>query len=233
MTDYFTVNGSRLEVAWAGTPRADGVAIVLLHEGLGSVALWRDFPDALAERTGLPVLTYSRAGYGWSDPVTFPRPLTYLDHEAEVILPGMLDAAGIARAVLVSMAAHVFLEEITLAGLEVARDAYENRNLRSRLARWHGANVDCAFYGWNETWLDPAFRDWNMEHRLPHVTAPALIVQGEDDEYGTPAQVEAIAVGVSGPVETWMIPDCGHAPYQDARNAVLDRIAAFALRVIT
>lgn len=253
MTDFLTVDNDHLEYKWWGEPRADGKAIVMLHEGLGCIALWRDVPDLLAKATGLPVFAYTRAGYGPSSPISLPRPHDYLGHESFHVLPRVLDAAGITEADLVghsdggtialmaaaspgiqdrvssivSLAAHVFVEDVTLAGLEDARRAYEETNLRDRLTRYHGDNVDCAFYGWNDTWLDPAFRDWNIEHLLHMVTAPSLIIQGEDDEYATPAQVEAIAAGLSGPVETWMVPGAGHMPHLDTKSDVLDRMAKF------
>ena len=253
MTDFMTIDNDHLECAWWGKPRADGTAIVMLHEGLGCVELWRDIPHLLAEATGLPVFAYTRAGYGRSSPIALPRPMDYLDHESFHILPRVLEAAGIERAALVghsdggtialmaagrpdlkqkvasitSLAAHVFVEDITIAGLDDIRRAFAETNLRARLIRYHGDNVDCAFHGWNDIWLDPAFRDWNIEHLLHMVTAPSMIIQGEDDEYATPAQVEAIAAGLSGPVETWMVPGSGHAPHLDAKTVVLDRMARF------
>ncbi|RMF11987.1 MAG: alpha/beta hydrolase [Alphaproteobacteria bacterium] len=254
MTDFLDANGTRLEYAWWGTPRNDGAAIVLLHEGLGCLDLWREFPEALAAWSGLPVFAYSRAGYGRSDPVPLPRPRSYLHDEARQVLPHVLEAAGIARAVLVghsdggsialiaaasedlkdqicgvvTIAAHVFVEDITVRGVQAARQAFLRGDLRRPLARWHGDNVAIAFHGWNDTWLDPAFGDWNIEELLPRITAPSLVIQGSEDQYGSPAQVAAIAAGVAGPVQTWLVEGAGHAPHQDRTDAMLDRIASFA-----
>jgi len=198
-----------IEQRWWGEPDA-GPTLVLLHEGLGSVAQWRDVPDRLHALTGRPVLAYSRAGYGQSSPVALPRPLTYMHDEAALIphvprpiLIGHSDGASIAiiaaptvqPVALVLIAPHVFVEDVSVAAIAAARDNYPA--LRPRLARYH-ADVDGAFWGWNRAWLDPAFRRWNIEAYLPQITAPTLIVQGDADEYGTLAQVDAIAMQLGG-----------------------------------
>ncbi len=248
---FIKAAGQRLEALWIDGG-ADMPVILMLHEGLGSVSLWRDFPDQVASRTGCPVLVWSRAGYGKSDPVSLPRPLTYMHGEAIEVLPhvvaqldgrphlllGHSDGASIALIHashcpqpglkgLVLMAPHVFVEDISIAGIEAAREAWEQGNLRDRLARHHGPNVECAFLGWNGAWLDPGFRSWNIEEYLPAVTVPCLLVQGRDDEYGTLAQIDAIAGQVSGPAATCVLDDCGHSPQKDQTAAVLDAIQAF------
>jgi pimeloyl-ACP methyl ester carboxylesterase len=231
---------------------------VLLHEGLGCVSLWRDFPARLAEATGLRTLAFSRAGYGASDPEPLPWPVTFMHRQALEVLGPVLDAAGIDDAVLVGhsdgasialvhaggadptgrvrglalLAPHVFCEDLTIRSIEAARDAYEHGDLRERLARHHGASVDNAFRGWNGAWLDPGFRAWSIEEYLPRVRVPVLVIQGEDDEYGTRRQLDAIAAACPGPVETLLLPGCGHSPHRDRPQETLRAIAAFVRRLV-
>lgn len=247
-----TADGKRLEAVWIGPPPDVAPTLVLLHEGLGCVGLWKAFPQRLAIAAGCGALVYSRAGYGGSDPVELPRPLTYMHHEALAVLPEVLDAAGIERAIpvghsdggsialihagevqdprvagLVLMAPHVFNEQLCVDSIAAAREAYATGNLRQGLARYHGDNVDVAFRGWNDTWLDPGFWHWNLEQYLPGVEVPVLLMQGENDEYGTAAQVEAIERQVAGQVTTRWLPACGHAAHRDQPDAVIDATGAF------
>jgi pimeloyl-ACP methyl ester carboxylesterase len=227
---------------------------VLLHEGLGSAGLWGDFPDRLAGRTGSGTLVYSRYGFGRSDPLAEPREATYLDHEALVALPAVLADRGLESPLLVGHsdgatialihaadgrwavrglvleAPHVFVEEVTLRGIERARVAYAGGTLRDRLNPWH-TDVDATFAGWAELWLQPGFRDWTIRRRLGDIRCPALVIQGEDDQYGTVAQVTAIEQGSGGPVRTLMLPNCGHAPHVQRPDEVLDEIARFVAAV--
>lgn len=244
--------GHVLEYSWTGPAPEEAATLVFLHEGLGCAGLWKDVPALLAARLGLGAVAYSRAGYGGSSPITLPRSADYLRPEATEVLPAVLTALGIRRAVLighsdggsiallaagllddariagiVTEAAHVFVEEITLAGIRDARRAWETTDLRDRLARWHGANVDTAFHGWNDTWQTDAYRNWTMEDALPGVRVPALVIQGVDDQYGTEAQVDAICAGVRGPVRKMMVADCGHVPHFEQKQTVLDAMAAF------
>jgi pimeloyl-ACP methyl ester carboxylesterase len=243
------VGGRSIEAAWVGPATPGATALVFLHEGLGCLAQWRDFPARVAEATGLGALVYSRFGYGASDPVPLPRPLTYMHDEARVALPAVLDAAGIDRAILVGhsdgasiaivhaaeddrarvagvalLAPHVFVEDVSIRSIEAARAAYESGDLRERLAKYH-AHVDVAFRGWNGAWLDPAFRAWNLEAFLPRIRVPVAVIQGEDDPYGTRAQVDAIARQAGGPVEVTMLARCGHAPHRDRPDETLAAIA--------
>jgi pimeloyl-ACP methyl ester carboxylesterase len=231
------------------SPRAP---LIFLHEGLGSAAHWRDFPQKAAERTGRDAVAYSRLGYGHSDPVPLPRPLDYMERDARESLPRVLEAlvgatrdvvlfghsdgasiallyaAASARAsALVLEAPHVFVEDVSVASIAKARDAYAHGDLRARLERYHDANVDVAFRGWNEAWLDPGFRSWNIEACLREIRVPVLLLQGEDDAYGTRAQVDAIARQAPGPVMLRMLPRCGHAPHRDQPEAVLSEVTAF------
>ncbi len=231
---------------------AAGPTLVFLHEGLGSIGQWRDFPVQLCLLTGLPGLIYERWGFGHSETLIGPRPKDYLYREAEDSLPEVLMACGITDApilfghsdggsiallfaaaypdrvrAVISEAAHVFVEEVCLAGIRIARTAYEQGTLRDGLYRYHGANTDLMFRGWCETWLRPDYRDWSMTAALPRITCPTLIIQGEEDEYGTRAQVDAIATGVSGAADILWLPGCAHVPHHQARDTVLDGVGRF------
>jgi pimeloyl-ACP methyl ester carboxylesterase len=250
---FLVAAGRRLEYRWIGPTRSGAPPLVFLHEGLGSAALWRDFPERLAARTGSGALVYSRYGFGASDPLREPRGPDYLEREALDALPevlGELDiddpvlighsdgatialihaAAGRAVRGLVLEAPHVFVEEETIRGIRQARAAYENEDLRERLGRWH-TDVDATFRGWADVWLMPGFRSWNIEGALGRVRCPVLVIQGEDDPYGTTAQVEAIARGTSGRVETLVLAGCGHAPHAEEPEVVLDGMARFVAGV--
>jgi pimeloyl-ACP methyl ester carboxylesterase len=235
-------------------PAAAGAPLVFLHEGLGSITLWRDFPARLCRRLGRTGIVYDRWGYGRSEPLDRPRQPSYLHDEARLFLPAVLQALGHRRAILVghsdggtiallfaaafpeaavaivTEAAHVLVEEITLAGIRKAVDTYATTDLPARLARHHGDRTDAVFRAWHETWLSPAFRGWNIERELPGIACPTLVLQGEDDEYGTPAQVEAIIRGVTGLVESVLIPGCAHVPHHQAPDVVLDLIEGFVRR---
>jgi len=247
--------GAQLEYVWSGPPPDEAPTLVFLHEGLGCAALWKDFPQRAAAATGLGVMAYSRRGYGASDAVAVPRPLTYMHEEGLEVLPQVLDAARVQSAILVGhsdgasialinaggrqdprvrglvlMAPHVFNEELSVRSIRAAKQAYENGPLREQLARWHGDNVDCAFWGWNRAWLHPDFLEWNIEEYLPQIKVPCLVIQGEDDQYGTIEQVEAIRRQVAGPVDVLMLPDCRHSVFRDQPEATLEAIAHFAAR---
>jgi pimeloyl-ACP methyl ester carboxylesterase len=236
----------RLEYAWAGEPGAR--ALVLLHEGLGSVGLWRDFPVRLSEAAGLPVFAYSRPNYGRSSPsAPLPRPVRYM-HDEALLLPEVLRAAGISEPVLfghsdgasiallhaaaqpvrglVLEAPHVFAEELSLESIARAREAYEGGDLRARLSRWHD-EVDAAFWGWNGPWLHPGFRGWNLTGCLTSIQAPTLLIQGAADEYGTLAQIEAIQRGLPTRAETLILPGAGHSPHKDRESEVLAATSRF------
>jgi pimeloyl-ACP methyl ester carboxylesterase len=248
---HLTAGGRRLEYAWHGPPPEAAPTLVFLHEGLGSVSTWRDFPARLAQATGCGALVYSRAGYGGSDPVPLPRPLRFMHDEARV-LPAVMDAASVREAVLVGhsdgasialvhagsapsarvrglalQAPHVFCEDVTVRSIQEAARSYREGDLRKALGRHHGANVDVAFWGWNRAWLDPGFRAWNLEEFLPGIRVPVLLLQGEQDEYGTLRQLDAIEAGCAGPVRRLVLPNCGHAPHREQPELTLAAMAAF------
>jgi pimeloyl-ACP methyl ester carboxylesterase len=253
----FIVAGKKIETAWHGPSPDRAPTLVLLHEGLGCVALWRDFPEKLAQRTGCGVLVYSRPGYGKSDPVPLPRPLTYMHDDAFEVLPAVLDQAKIQKCILVGhsdgasiaaiyaggrqdfrvrglvlMAPHFFCEDICVRSIADAKEAYEKTDLRERLARYHGDNVDVAFWGWNRAWLDPDFRNWDITEFLPTVRVPMLVIQGRDDQYGTAAQIETAQNETFCPVEVLYLDRCRHAPHFDQPDATLEAIAEFAQRLL-
>ena len=227
------------------------LTLVFLHEGLGCIEFWRDFPEAVCTATGCNGLVYDRKGYGGSDPYGGPWPLDYLRKESEIFLPGLLKSCDLKHAVLIghsdggtialltaagnnsrvrgviTEAAHIFVEEVTLTGIRNAIEAYETGDLKTRLARYHGESTETVFRRWADRWLSPDFFDWNIEACLPKVTCPLLALQGKNDAYGTAAQLQRIAAGVSGPVEAKLLSGCGHVPHVQARKVVLNEMIRF------
>jgi pimeloyl-ACP methyl ester carboxylesterase len=255
VTDIVTIDGCRLEYRWLGASAHDTPAIVFLHEGLGSITQWRDFPSELCTRTGFRGVVFNRQGYGRSDSFA-SLPVTFMHREALNVLPQLLDALEIVRpilfghsdggsialiyagsahpsppAALILEAPHVFVEDLTVASIAALRDSYASTGLRERLARHHDKDVDRLFTLWTDTWLSDEFRGWNIERYLSNITCPTLVVQGRDDEYGTMKQVEAIARSVKDGVETLALDNCGHAPHVDCRDAVLEASVAFLQRM--
>ena len=224
-----------------------GIDFVLLHEGLGCVELWREFPEFLSSATGCGVFAYSRAGYGKSDPAALPRALTYMQDAAREEVGAVLDAASIGRCVLVghsdgaSIAAlvddarvagmvlispHYFVEAMCLDAIQQARDAFMTGNLRERLARYHD-HVDVAFHGWSGAWLDPGFQLWDIRNQVSDMRVPVLQVQGRDDPYGSSAQPAALG----GASVTTLMLDAKHAPHLEAAEATLGAIVGFVARL--
>jgi pimeloyl-ACP methyl ester carboxylesterase len=253
---FIHAGGHRLEYRWihprsraASTPNESPV-LLFLHEGLGCAALWKSFPNAVVEATGCSALVYSRYGYGKSDPLIEPRGVDYMHREALEVLPGLLDALPVRNPLLIghsdgasialihagagkspvrgviAMAPHVFVEDVSIVSIARAKVAFETTDLPAKLGRYHD-DVVSAFRGWNDIWLHPDFRSWNIEAYLPAITCPVLLIQGEDDQYGTLAQVEAIERQVGGPAETVKLAGCGHSPHVDRPEATLHAIARF------
>jgi pimeloyl-ACP methyl ester carboxylesterase len=255
VTSCIEAGGRRLEFRWvrpAGA--AERPTLVFLHEGLGSVSLWKRFPDSVAEATGCPALVYSRYGYGKSEPLDAPRGVDYMHREALQALPDLLARLEVARPILighsdgasialihagadrwpvrgvVAMAPHVFVEDLSVASIAQAKVAFETTDLPARLGRHHD-DVESAFRGWNDIWLHPDFRRWNIESFLPGIRCPVLLIQGHDDQYGTMAQIEAVERQVRGPVTAVVLNRCGHSPHVDQPVATLEAIAALVARV--
>ena len=241
----------RHEIAWVGAAESNHPTVVFLHEGLGSVSLWRDFPQRFCLAHGLRGLVYSRYGYGRSTarPLDEPLPHDFMHRQAWEVLPALLAQLGVERPWLfghsdgasiallhaarepvsgvIVMAPHILVEEIGVASIRQAREAYMNGPLRERLARHHD-DVDSAFWGWNDVWLDPAFRSWDIREEVARITAPLLAIQGEGDEYGTLEQV--LGIGRLLPqAEVLVLPDCGHSPHRDQGARIIDEAGRFLL----
>ncbi|MGZ5198682.1 MAG: alpha/beta fold hydrolase [Telluria sp.] len=243
----------RLELAWVGVPESRQPVVVFLHEGLGSVSLWKDFPEQFCRTNGLTGLVFSRYGYGCST----PRPLgerwapDFMHRQAWEVLPALFAQLGLVRPWLfghsdgasiallaaarhgaglsgiVVEAPHIFVEDLSVDSIRQARDAYLHGPLRERLARHH-ADIDSAFWGWNDAWLDPAFRAWDIRAELARIDVPVLAIQGEDDEYGTLEQVEGIA-RLAPHTRLLVLPRCGHSPHRDQPARVIDEAGRFIL----
>ena len=251
----FAARGATLEGRCFGPPPSEAATFVLLHEGLGSATLWRDFPERLAAATGLGVFAYSRRGNGWSDTVEIPRPLDYMTREAVDVLPDVLEAIGFKRGLLlghsdgasiaalyagnvqdhrvrglVLIAPHFFTEPEGLESIAEARTAYETSGLRERLAKYH-RDVDGTFFGWNRAWLDPNFASWNIEETIDYVRVPVLAIQGEDDQYGTLAQINVLESRLYAPLEARILPNCRHSPFIDRPEDTVRLVADFAARL--
>ena len=231
--------------------------LVFLNEGLGCVDLWKSFPENLAEETACDGFVFSRLGYGRSDPCPLPWKINFMHTQALVALPRILSAAGIQDAILIghsdggsialvhagsrhakqrlrgviTESAHVFCEPVTLASIRAARHAYLTGNLKKKLARHHGANTDIAFHGWNGAWLNPRFVHWDIQKYLGKVHVPLLALQGEDDPYGTPAQLAAIGSGVRH-CHTGLIRNCRHTPHQEQPDRVTAEMVAFIRQIL-
>lgn len=243
--EYFVVPGN-----------AAHAPLVLLHEGLGSARLWRDFPVELARRLDTRALVYSRAGYGRSSGLKAPREPRYLHEEALDVLPRVLDRAKLDRPLLVGhsdgasialiyaahhpgrvaglvlMAPHVFVEDVSLAGIRHVREQYEGGGLRERLAKHHD-HVEDAFRGWSEIWLSERFASWSLADEVQRLATPTLLIQGEADAFGTLAQLDAFEAATRASITRLVLADCGHSPHRDQKDRVIDAIAAFAARLGT
>lgn len=251
------VCGKGLEAACHGPAPAQAPTVVLLHEGLGCLALWRDFPERLAEATGFGVFAYSRAGYGGSDRVALPRPLDYMTQEATQSLPVLLDALGLRQAILfghsdgasiaaihtgtvadkrvrglVLMAPHFFTEASGLLSIAAAKEAYDTGDLRMRLAKYH-CDVDSAFRGWNDAWLDPGFESWDIREVIDQWRHPVLAIQGAEDQYGTLAQIREIERRANCPLEVVIMESCRHSPHVEQPEKTISLVAGFTRRLLS
>jgi pimeloyl-ACP methyl ester carboxylesterase len=255
-TGFLDLDPMRLEYRMIGPRPGAAPTIVMLHEGLGSVGLWGDFPDKIAAATGAGVFVYSRAGYGKSSPGKLPRSTRFMHEEACDVLPRVLGAIGFQRGLLLGhsdggsiaaiyagsvqdhrvrglilLAPHFFTEDMGLAEIVRAREAFTRGNFREKLRRWH-ADVDCAFRSWSEPWLDPQFRKWDITESLGYIRVPILIVQGEQDQYGTLKQLEAAREACYCPVETAVLPGVRHVPQREAPELTLEIVTDFINRLL-
>jgi len=247
---FVTCAGHSLEYEWLDAAEPGGPTLVFLHEGLGSIRQWRDFPLQVVKATGCRALVYSRYGYGQSDVLAEPcAGVDFMHREALEALPELLARLAIERPVLVGhsdgasialihagaghavralalMAPHVFVEPICVESIRKARAAFDSTDLAQRLGKYH-RDPRRTFHLWADVWLDPEFLKWNIEATLRAISCPVLAIQGEDDEYGTLAQLEAVRRGVRGPCERVQLPACGHAPFRDQPRATLDALTKF------
>ena len=247
---FLSVAGHALEYEWLGAAEPGRPTLVFLHEGLGSMRQWRDFPLRAAQATGCRALVYDRYGYGQSDPLQEARvDVRFMHREALDSLPALLAGLGVPAPILVGhsdgasialihagaghavralalMAPHVFVEPVCVHSIAQAKQTFETTDLAQRLGKYH-RDPRKTFYLWNDVWLDPEFLQWNIEEYLPGISCPVLAIQGEDDEYGTMEQLERLRRGVRGPCELVKLPACGHAPFRDQPAATLAALARF------
>ncbi|MEE2778580.1 MAG: alpha/beta hydrolase [Acidobacteriota bacterium] len=244
------IEGARLEYSRTGSGSTGAPTLVLLHEGLGCVALWKRFPALVAAATGLEVVAYSRIGYGRSAPVLLPRPVHFMHDEAQ-LLPRLLEALRIERVIVlghsdgasialihaaeaaeppmgtIAIAPHVFVEEQALVAIRNAAQRYRQSDLRSRLESYHGTNVDGAFWGWNQVWLDPDFARWRIDDLLPAIRTPTMVIQGDADPYGTLDHLDTIRERSGARVEECVLTGCGHAPQFEQPDETLSAVCEF------
>ncbi|XWW48567.1 alpha/beta hydrolase (plasmid) [Fibrella sp. USSR17] len=250
------INGATLRLSHS-TIGNDKPTLIFLHDSLGCIALWRDFPTKLGEATSCNVLVYDRQGYGKSSPfASHERRLDYLENEADV-LNELIEQCGINQAILVGHSdggsiallaaakypssilgvitegAHIFVEDITLAGIQSAVQAYQTTNLKERLQKYHSNKTDAVFWAWAKTWLSDEFKSWNIENFLPQITCPVLVIQGEQDEYGSLEQVQGIVRQVSGHTSQLVIPGIGHTPHKEAQDVLLAHTTSFINQLLT
>ncbi len=256
MTDYLSIDGSQLEIEWINPVLKNRPCLVFLHEGLGCTAMWKDFPKRLSETTGCPAFVFSRLGYGKSAPSPLPWKLNFMHKEALFVLPKVLTTAQIKEYILVghsdggsigiifagsqhavgltgliTEAAHLFCEELSVSSIAQAKINYERGSLKQGLAKYHSQNTDNAFYGWNDVWLNPKFMHWNIEKYLKQIKVPMLALQGKDDQYGTPGQLESIRNKVHD-VTAHLIDDCSHAPHFEQQEITLELMTDFIRNLI-
>ncbi|WP_300017934.1 alpha/beta hydrolase [uncultured Roseobacter sp.] len=250
------VAGVQLEYACYGPPPGQEPTFILLHEGLGCVALWREFPAQLAKATGLGVFVYSRQGYGTSTPVALPRSIDYMTYEAEDVLGRVMDAADLGDVILLGhsdgatiasiyagsvsdrrvrglilIAPHFFVEDAGLEAIRAAGAEFASGALKERLAKYHD-DVDGAFLGWHDAWTDPNFAHWNVADAIDHWRIPVLALQGGEDPYGTIAQIEEIEARIYAPLEIEILRGCGHAPHLERPEETRAAITEFCARLV-
>lgn len=251
---FINVLGKKLRVQTLMQPDEEALQkpyLVFLHEGLGCIELWKGFPEQLAAATGLNTIVFDRQGYGQSDPMNLPRPMDYLQREALDYLPELFQLLKVQKPILVghsdggsialihagqhpvhaviTEAAHVYVEELTLKGVEAAKNNDQLPIILDKLKKYHGDKTEDIYSAWADTWLHPDFESWNVEKFLYGIEAPALIIQGKDDQYASEAHVDRILGKLAkAPFkEGFLVEDCGHSPHLEARQAVLEKMEAF------
>ena len=250
------LNEKIIESVWYGPPPENAPTLIFLHEGLGSVSMWKDFPQELSRITGCGALSYSRLGYGQSEKCELPRQLNFMHKEGLEVLPSIITQFRIQNYILVghsdgasiglihagsdyadkllgmiNEAPHVFSESLTISSIKKLRENYNSGNLRVKLEKYHN-DIDMTFNGWADVWLNDEFTDWNIESYLSRIKVPQLIIQGNDDEYGTSAQVEAIVSQSAGSVKTCFFNNCGHSPHSDQKSKTLEVMNEFVRNLL-
>lgn len=257
LNDFLHIDEGRVEVRWINKDLTQNPCLIFLHEGLGCVEMWKDFPKTLSDKVRCPALVFSRLGYGKSAPCPLPWKLNFMHREALKVLPKVIVAAGIRDYILVghsdggsiaviyaggfprisglkgmiTLAAHVFCEQLSVDSIAYAKVMYETGSLKQGLEKYHGKNTENAFRGWNDVWLNPKFMKWNIEKYLPKISVPMLAIQGKDDQYGTPAQIDSIQKNVSK-VKTLLLDDCRHAPHFEQSEPTLSAVTEFIETII-
>lgn len=253
---YITANNKKIHYTWVNPElkQEDKPILVFLHDGLGSIGQWKDFPNAVSDKVQLPALVYDRYGHGKSEQLAEKRKPSYLHDEALMFLPDILEALNINNQLIlighsdggaiallyasayptrvagvITEAGHVFVEEAMRVGIRQASSKETSEKLLPLLAKYHGDNTETVFYGWADIWLSDEFSSWNIEDCLPNITAPVLAIQGENDEYGHMEQPKPIVTKVSGPSRELWIEDCKHVPHHEKRDQVLEEVAGFIL----
>ena len=260
MTDYLHVGSKKIEIQWHQGAQKEFPVLIFLHEGLGCTRMWKDFPKQLSQRTGCSALVFSRFGYGKSDPSPLPWKINFMHEQALKILPEIIKKAQIKQYILIghsdggsigvifagspnikerdgfkgliTEAAHVFCEQISVDCIQQAKINYEHHNLRIGLEKYHGSNTENAFRGWNDVWLNPQFIHWNIEKYLNKIRVPMFAIQGKDDQYGTNKQIVSIKNHVND-IETHLLDNCRHSPHNDQPKIVLDLMSQFIHKIIT
>ncbi len=251
MTDFLKIGTKKIEVQWHREGKKDSPTLVFLHEGLGCTEMWKDFPYLLSKKTRYPALIFSRLGYGASDPCPTPWKINFMHKEGLQILPAVIKEAKIKDHILIghsdggsigiiyagspyakglkgliTEAAHIFCEELSVKSISDAKINYEHYDLREKLEKYHGENTENAFRGWNDVWLNQHFIKWNIEKYLPKIKAPMLAIQGLEDQYGTLNQIESIKRRVNRAI-THIIDNCRHSPHSEQPEMVLNIMARF------
>jgi len=260
LTDYLQIGSKKIEIQWHQGAQKDFPVLIFLHEGLGCTRMWKDFPKKLSQGTGCSALVFSRFGYGKSDPAPLPWKINFMHEQALKILPEIIKKAQIKQYILIghsdggsigvifagspnikerdglkgliTEAAHVFCELITVDCIKQAKINYEHNDLRQGLEKYHGSNTENAFRGWNDVWLNPQFIHWNIEKYLNKIRVPMFAIQGKDDQYGTNKQIISIKTHVND-IETYLLDNCRHAPHNDQPKIVLDLMSQFIHKIIT
>jgi pimeloyl-ACP methyl ester carboxylesterase len=256
MTEFLKIGSKSIEILWHKKGHKGLPTLVFLHEGLGCVDMWKDFPLKLSQKTGCPALVFSRFGYGRSDSAPLPWKLNFMHQNALTILPELLNQAKIKNYILIghsdggsigiifagspyanglkgliTMAAHVFCEQISVDCIKEAKINFEQTGLRQSLEKYHGGNTENAFWGWNDVWLHPNFMHWNIEKYLGRIKVPVLAIQGKEDQYGTLKQLDSIKKGVEN-IEACLVDECRHSAHLEQPEKTIELMTQFIFRIL-